>query len=128
MSSYRVHSALSLPKVQRKKFEPFFEKIMFFIFFKLHILHAILRENYYIFQKSVHDLKERTRYEEQILIEWKMSIFNFVFGGRGRIKFRLVQYSKIQSYPWKWDLCHLNKCTLLYSYKKFKEKIWSRFW
>ncbi len=61
----------------------------------LHILHEI----YYNFEKHLHDLYERTLYAEQILSEEKISIFNFVVGERRRKKFKLSQFSKIQSYP-----------------------------
>ncbi len=101
-------------------------KSCFCNFLKLQMLHAILRENCY-FLKNVPDLKERTHYEEKNLFEGINSIFNFVIVGKRRTKFKLLQFSKIQSKPWISDLCHLYKCILLYSYKKFKERNWSRF-
>ena len=60
-------------------------------------MHAILHENYQNCEKHLHDLYERTQYAEQILFEEKISIFNFVVGERRRKKFKLSQFSKIQS-------------------------------
>ncbi len=73
-------------------------KSCFCNFLKLHILDAKLSENYYNFEKHSHDPYGRTQYAEQILFEEKIFIFNFVVGERCRKKFKLSQFSKIQSY------------------------------
>ncbi len=59
-------------------------------------MHVILRENYYNFQKNVHDLNDRTHFGEQILFERKLSIFNFVLVGRRRRKSNFQNFRKFR--------------------------------
>ncbi len=72
-------------------------KSCFCNFLKLHILHAILHENYQNFEKHLHDLYERTQYAEQILFEEKISIFNFVVGERRRKNSNFHNFRKFRA-------------------------------